>query len=96
MLNNEQYDFQIDIWSFGIMIYEMVTGYSPFTDIKTFEIVNKIKDYKNFSEIERKLIKSDASHNLIDLLCKMIVADPKDRITINNMFQHEWFLDNLK
>ena len=29
------HDKSVDYWAFGVLIYEMVTGYSPFADLKS-------------------------------------------------------------
>jgi serine/threonine protein kinase len=30
ILQGEPYNFSVDYWSFGVLLYEMLTGYSPF------------------------------------------------------------------
>jgi serine/threonine protein kinase len=32
MLNNDGYNYKVDIWSIGILICDMVGGYTPFSD----------------------------------------------------------------
>ncbi len=34
VLNGEKYDFQADIWSLGVVYYEMIIGYLPFNTLK--------------------------------------------------------------
>ena len=36
------YDFSVDIWAFGCLMYEMVAGVPPFVGNKDKEIENKI------------------------------------------------------
>ena len=44
MINNTGYNKCIDFWQFGVLIYEMMTGYPPFSDsnpINLFKMINK-------------------------------------------------------
>lgn len=38
ILKKEGYDFKTDIWSLGILIYELCAGYSPFNSETKSEI----------------------------------------------------------
>ena len=37
---HDDYDFKADIWSFGIMIYELVMGDPPLSDIDPMRCVH--------------------------------------------------------
>lgn len=96
MAKNEFYDFTVDMWSFGIMIYEMVTGFSPFSADKTEDVINKVKDYKEFSQIEQRLKEANISDKLVNLISNLITSDPSKRMIIEDYFKHEWVTENLK
>ena len=41
---NKPYDYKIDIWALGILLYELVHGYAPFKGKNFLDIKNKIKN----------------------------------------------------
>lgn len=62
ILKNEGHSFAVDWWSFGVLLYEMLLGVTPFYDQSPKEIYNKIlngKVYfpKDFPSDAKSLIK---------------------------------------
>ena len=86
MVAGKEYDgVKIDIWSTGIILYAMICGFLPFEDKNhdiLFEKILKCKvEYPSF-----------LSYEVIDLLKKILVVDPKKRIDIPGIKKHSFFL----
>ena len=85
ILNKEQYNKGIDIWALGVLLYELIHGYPPFSSD------NKPTDYqdmlKHITEHGFK-IREDISDNCKDILQKMLKVDSKERISIEDILKH--------
>jgi serine/threonine protein kinase len=85
MLNGEKYRAPpVDIWSSGIVLYAMLCGYLPFEDDDNDVLYDKICKGK-FT------IPNHVSEKARDLLNKILVTDPKKRLTIHQIRNHPWF-----
>jgi serine/threonine protein kinase len=81
---NEGYSgFQSDVWSLGILLYAMCSARVPFF-AETVEDLYKIVLQGEY-EIPR-----DFSKNLADLISRMLVLNPKKRISLQEVKEHPW------
>jgi len=69
-------DHRSDIFSFGIVLYEMLTGSHPFRNVSESDTIHAIlkKDPAPFSELLPQI-----STELTDLISRMLEKDPDDR-----------------
>eukprot|EP01026_Neomeris_dumetosa_P055735 TRINITY_DN5077_c0_g1_i6.p1 TRINITY_DN5077_c0_g1~~TRINITY_DN5077_c0_g1_i6.p1 ORF type:complete len:468 (-),score=48.29 TRINITY_DN5077_c0_g1_i6:348-1751(-) len=82
-----------DIWSSGVTLFELLTGTTPFQRVGDKNsknipqlIMNRVKnlDY----HFPYSCIVSDAAR---DLVGKLLVLNPEERLTTEDIFQHPWF-----
>lgn len=67
LLKQDVYDQKVDIWSAGIIFYELLTGKLPFNEGKFDPDFELLLEYPDF---------------ITDLLPKMLEADPNKRVDI--------------
>uniref|UniRef100_A0A3Q0KIP7 cAMP-dependent protein kinase n=2 Tax=Schistosoma mansoni TaxID=6183 RepID=A0A3Q0KIP7_SCHMA len=91
ILLNKGYHYPVDWWAFGILLYEMTTGYPPFLhhdQMKTFELI--INGEIKFTKLFNPLLK--------DLIQHLIQVDLSSRYGnlkngINDIKNHHYFHD---
>lgn len=73
---------EVDIWCFGLMLYEMAVAYKP-TQIKNFSYSDGDIPFRKY-DWRRK------NPELKDLISKCMSFDPEERITAEEALQHPW------
>ena len=73
-----------DVWGLGVSLFEVAFGYLPFSGGTVYEIAHTI-----LSEPLR--IPDSAPPDLRDLLQKMLRANPEERISLDEVMEHEFF-----
>ncbi|KAL8771187.1 MAG: hypothetical protein Q9209_003358 [Squamulea sp. 1 TL-2023] len=74
---------EVDIWSFGIVLYVLVCGKVPFDDQSMPQLHAKIK--KGVVDYPAWL-----SHECKQLISRMLVTDPKQRASLAEILNHPW------
>jgi len=84
----QNYSFECDIWSLGVLLYMMVFAEPPFKGRNSQEIFKSIKsDEVDFTNKEQSVNMTA----LIPLIRGMLNKDPKKRFTMSQIFQSSWF-----
>ncbi len=74
---NKEYGNKVDIWSVGVVFYELLTNSLPFKGYDAEEIKKKVTS----CDYNIDLIPKDRNPELISLLKKMLVLKPEDRFS---------------
>ena len=88
LIKGQKHSYEVDVWALGVLLYEMLHGYSPFDAAKEADKCHKIVNCK--FEVDNFV-----SSNAKDLIKKMIQAQPADRIRLKEALNHPFFSENF-
>ena len=80
-----KYGKEVDVWSLGVVIYQMLSGDYPFDGDSVAEINDKIRAGR--FDMPKKI-----SKNAADLLDRMIEYRNDMRATFAQLIDHPWFI----
>ena len=83
------YDEKEDIWSLGIICYQLLVGEHPFNSDNLNELINKVNlgDYS---------IPITLSKEAISFIISMLKFDSQKRISVDELYNHEFLRKNVK
>ena len=91
MCENEPYDTAVDLWSIGILMYEMLYGSPPFEETTEEDTRARIKQV-DLVFPKTKNISDDAKHLIRGLLRR----NPAKRMPLPKVLSHPWILRHTK
>ena len=75
------YDFKADMWSLGVLMYELLVGSAPHT----------CREVRDVSQLHSLSLPSGFSPSASDLCNKLLSSDPRHRPSAEEVLRHPWF-----
>jgi len=93
IMNNNPYNNQTDLWSIGMILYEMLYGAHPFEKCKS---VPELKDKVRTTQIQippPDTMNKDVSPICLSLLSNLLQKKVVNRINWDEFFTHPWVIN---
>ena len=92
ILLEKEYGKEVDLWSLGIILFEMLFGYAPFNSSKSYEVCYKVKNYIEYFSFPSNI---KISNNAKDLINKLLCESDKrlGKNGIKEIKDHPFFND---
>lgn len=89
MIEGQEHDYCVDIWSLGVLCYEFLFGNPPFEAIGTIETYNRILKldlmFPKFLEV---------SIGAKDIIRRLLNKERTKRLPLTEVLNHPWILTN--
>ena len=92
IIESKGYDNKVDCWSLGVILYVMLCGFPPFYADDNNTLFNYIKT----AEFEfHSPYWDNVSDNAKDLIRKLLVVKPENRLSTEDILKHPWLTQNI-
>ena len=81
----EVYNNQCDLWSIGVIIYQLFFKDYPYKGATEYALINNIKN------LGLKALQKTKNENLDNLLSRLLIRDRRERLTWDEYFAHPFF-----
>uniref|UniRef100_A0A674MDW9 Calcium/calmodulin-dependent protein kinase IV n=1 Tax=Takifugu rubripes TaxID=31033 RepID=A0A674MDW9_TAKRU len=90
ILRGNAYGPEVDMWSVGVILYILLCGFEPFFDPRGDQYM-----YSRILNCDYEFVSpwwDEVSLNAKDLVSKLIVLDPRQRLNVREALDHPWVL----
>ncbi|KAL4427360.1 hypothetical protein ABPG74_002331 [Tetrahymena malaccensis] len=89
IFREQEYDKQVDMWSLGIVMFQLLTGQLPFYSANEQILIQDIQK-KELDISQQNIMLAEISSSGIDFLSQILQKNPRKRLTPSQALCHPW------
>lgn len=94
IINGGKQGVQVDIWSLGVLFFDILIGKKPFQGKDVATINENIKNDKISWPSKTEMDKIESNDIIRDLISKILVTNPYGSLSLNEIQKHKLFTSN--
>ncbi|KAM1231121.1 hypothetical protein ACFX13_041918 [Malus domestica] len=93
VLQFERYDGKVDMWSIGVILFELLNGRPPFPGRTNVQVLKTIKSstYLPFDQVILSRLHPDS----VDMCSKLLSRNPVKRLSFSEFYSHRFFQEEV-
>lgn len=91
LVKEQKYNEKVDVWSLGCIVYQLLSGKTPF-DGKSIQQINRFICTKEVSFKEKQW--ANVSPGAKDFIMQCLDRNQTTRPSVEELFEHPWICDN--
>ncbi|XP_061987757.1 serine/threonine-protein kinase ATG1t isoform X1 [Populus nigra] len=88
VLQFQRYDYKVDMWSVGVILFELLNGYPPFRGRTNFQLLQNIKSSSCLPFSQHIL--SGLHPDCVDICSRLLSANPVQRLSFDEFYHHKF------
>lgn len=93
MLSGQTHDASVDLWSLGVLCYEMLVGRAPFNTQQAGAVSEGDPTLDNI-RLARYSVPASVSGSAKHLIARLMVVKPAGRLQLEQVMKHPWIVLN--
>ncbi|XP_072965474.1 serine/threonine-protein kinase ATG1t isoform X3 [Typha angustifolia] len=79
---------EVDMWSIGVILFELLNGYPPFSGRSNVQLLQNIKSSRSlpFSQLIMPSLHSDS----VDMCNRLLCSNPVNRLSFDEFYHHKF------